>query len=270
MSPATTSRPMVTGVRVTCRYGFLAASSTGSKVVWLVTSGSTRQSEWLAYAVSGETIFGAWPELRESFKQTCPFRSLVPFTSADGDVFFGRDQLALEAAEQIAGSEHTIICGASGAGKTSLMSAKVIPELERQGHAVIAVRPMARDSLWKTLAASIAARAYPSFGSGQQAAEEQLARAFAAESLQSRVVRLCDALGIDRVVVVVDQYEELLVEGQRRAGEYTWDLGQLPAVRHPEGRPRVRVVIVLREGHEPGLRALPPYDTCASTIVRVG
>ena len=94
------------------------------QVVGLVTGGVTgsrgQPAEWLAYAVSGESIFDAWPELRESFRRACPFRSLVEFTSADSEIFFGRDQLALEAAEQITRSDHTIISGASGAGKTSL------------------------------------------------------------------------------------------------------------------------------------------------------
>jgi WD40 repeat protein len=245
------------------------------QVVGLVTAGvrgSRRQSqEWLAYALSGETIFEAWPDLRESFQRACPFRSLVPFTAADGEVFFGRDELAFEAAEQVIRTEHTIISGASGAGKTSLMNAKVTPELERRGYAVITIRPDARgDSLWNMLAASIAAKTQASFGPDQQMAEERLVAAFSTETLQSRVARLCDALGNDRVVVIVDQYEQLLIEGQPRAGEFTWDLGQLTTVRHPEGRPRIRVVIVVREDHEPGLRALPPCDSCASTVVRVG
>ncbi|MGH3220910.1 MAG: trypsin-like peptidase domain-containing protein [Streptosporangiaceae bacterium] len=241
------------------------------QVVGLVTAGHRgsgsrgSQQEWLAYAVSGETIFEAWPELRDSFRRACPFRSLTHFASADSQLFFGRDQLAAETAAIITGSEHTIVSGASGAGKTSLVQAGVIPQLERQGHAVITVRPLARDSLWTELAAAIKAGVNRS-----DLNSAELATAFASETLQSRIARLCDALGNDRVVVVADQYDELLRADPARAREFTSDLGQLPSIRHPEGRPCVRVVIVVREDYENHLRGLPPYDTCATGAVRVG
>ena len=240
------------------------------QVVGLVTGGSRGQSEWLGYAVSGETIFQVWEELRESFRRACPFRGLMPYESADRDVFFGRTELGLEAAHQIAGSEHTVVVGASGAGKTSLLNAAVIPELQRQGHAVLVIRPLARDSLWAAAAAAIAARNHPWPGADRQNAEGGLANAFATESLESRVTRLCENLSSNRVVIVVDQFEELLYQGMPRAREFTWDLGQLPIIRHPEGRPRIRVVIVIREDHEAELRQLPPYDTVARAGVPVG
>ena len=151
------------------------------------------------------------------------------------------------------------------------MNAKVITEVERRGHTVFAIRPDTRgSSLWNILAAAIASRTQSRFGPDQQITESHLVAAFASESLPSRVARLCDALANDRVVVIVDQYEQLLREGHARAREFTWELGQLPAVRHPEGRPRVRVVIVVREDYQDQLASHPPYDADDITVVRVG
>jgi WD40 repeat protein len=234
------------------------------QIVGLVTAGS-RGSDWLAYAVSGETIFDAWPDLRDFFQQACPFRSLTHFTAADSDLFFGRDQLAAQAAGIITRSEHTIVSGASGAGKTSLIHAKVIPELQRQGHVVIPVRPTSRHSLWTELATAIKAGANHS-----DLNTAELAAAFASEPQLGKVGLLCDSVGSDHVVIFIDQYDELLRGDPARARQFTWDVGELPAVRHPEGRPFVRVVIVVREEHENDLRRLPPYDTRSAPVVRVG
>jgi len=247
------------------------------QVVGLVVRASMSRNVRLAFAVSGETVFDAWPDLRESFLRACPFRGLMPFQASDRNLFFGRDELATDAADIITRSDSTVVSGPSGAGKTSLMNAAVIPHLERQGHAVITIRPLARDSLWETLAASVAERYFsaagtqpPAAASDQQRTETQLKESFAGETVQSRVRRLCDCLGGDRVVVVVDQFEELLRAGGPRARAFSWDLGQLPSVRHPEGRAFARIVAVIREDDEAQLRSLPPFDGDTVSVKHVG
>lgn len=247
------------------------------QVVGLVVRASMSRNVRLAFAVSGETVFDAWPGLRESFLRASPFRGLMPFQASDGNIFFGRDELAADAVDVITRSDSTVVSGPSGTGKTSLMNAAVIPQLERQGHAVITIRPLARDSLWEAMAATLAESYSPAPGTqpsggspGRQQSETQLKDSFAAETLQSRVQRLCDCLGGDRVVVVVDQSEELLRAGDPRARAFCWDLGQLPLVRHPEGRAFVRIVMVIREDDEARLRSLPPLDDDAVAVVHVG
>jgi WD40 repeat protein len=247
------------------------------QVAGLVVRASMSRNVRLAFAVSGETIFDAWPDLRESFLRACPFRGLMPFQASDGNLFFGRDELTADVVDVIARSDNTVVSGPSGAGKTSLMNAAVIPRLEQQGHAVITIRPLARDSLWETLAAAIAERSFrapgtqpPGAASDQQRTETQLRESFAGETVQSRVRRLCDCLGSDRVVVVVDQFEELLRAGGTRARTFGWDLGQLPSVRHPEGRAFARIVAVIREDDEAQLRSLPPFDGDAVSAISVG
>jgi WD40 repeat protein len=249
------------------------------QVVGLVVRASMGRSSRLAFAVSGETVFDAWPDLRESFLRACPFRSLRPFQAGDGDLFFGRDELAAETIDVGARSDCTVVSGPSGAGKTSLMNAGVIPGLERLGHAVVTIRPLDRDSLWETIAAAVTKKDLLALGVDlrrsdsavdQQPTETQLKESFAGETVQSRVRRLCECLGTDRVVVVVDQFEEVLRAGDARARAFSWDLGQIPSVRHPEGRAFARVVIVVREDDEARLRSLPPFDGDAVSVVHVG
>ena len=249
------------------------------QVVGLVVRAGLGRSARLAFAVSGETIFDAWPALRESFLRACPFRSLRPFQAGDSDLFFGRDELAADTVDSISRNDIMVVSGPSGAGKTSLMNASVIPGLERQGHAVITVRPLDRDSLWETIAAAVAEKDLSAPGmdmrrSGsafdQQRTETQLKESFAGETVQSRVRRLCGYLGTDRVVVVVDQFEEVLRACSARARAFSWDLGQIPSVRHPEGRAFARVVMVVREDDEARLLGLPPFGGDAVAVVHVG
>ena len=248
------------------------------QVVGLVVRAWLSRNARLAFAVSGETVFDAWPDLRESFLRACPFRSLRPFQAGDSDLFFGRDEFAADAAGTISRSDYTVVSGPSGAGKTSLMNAAVIPELGRQGHAVITVRPLDRDSLWEAMAAAVAGKDFPAgmdmrrpgASFDQRRSEAQLKEDFAGETVQSRVRRLCGCLGADRVVVVVDQSEEVLRAGGPRARAFGWDLGQIPSVRHPEGRPFARVVMVVREDDEAQLRSLLPFDGDAVSVVHVG
>jgi WD40 repeat protein len=65
----------------------------------------------------------------------CPYRGLLPFQEADAEVFYGRERLAAELAAKVAlhatSGGLIFITGASGAGKSSLMRAGLLPRLAR-------------------------------------------------------------------------------------------------------------------------------------------
>ena len=88
------------------------------------------------------TPSAATPRAQER-KPSEPYRFLQPFTAATRAVFFGRDQDARGFRELW---EHTdkvplvALIGSSGVGKTSFVSARVVPGLEDTGHAVLRVR----------------------------------------------------------------------------------------------------------------------------------
>lgn len=67
----------------------------------------------------------------------CPYPGLAPFGERDADWFFGRDALVAELVnalnERIYGSTPLVFAGVSGAGKSSVLRAGLIPELRAGG-----------------------------------------------------------------------------------------------------------------------------------------
>ncbi len=61
----------------------------------------------------------------------CPYRGLLPYDRAHEAVFYGRERLTAELAGMLAETGMVIVTGASGAGKTSLLQAGLVPALAR-------------------------------------------------------------------------------------------------------------------------------------------
>ncbi|MFI6743508.1 hypothetical protein ACIBI9_62475 [Nonomuraea sp. NPDC050451] len=70
-----------------------------------------------------------------SWSGDCPYRGLWPFESEHAEVFYGRERLTAElvgkVAEALDGLGMVVVTGASGAGKSSLLRAGLIPALAR-------------------------------------------------------------------------------------------------------------------------------------------
>lgn len=69
-----------------------------------------------------------------------PYKGMESYRQEDADIFFGRDAEGQLLAATIAGSPFTVLHAQSGAGKTSLLNARVIPNLEAGGLMPILVR----------------------------------------------------------------------------------------------------------------------------------
>jgi hypothetical protein len=63
----------------------------------------------------------------------CPYRGLLPFEETDAEVFYGRERLTAQLAVHMSGRVRagglTVVTGASGAGKSSLLRAGLLPAL---------------------------------------------------------------------------------------------------------------------------------------------
>jgi len=156
-----------------------------------------------------------------------PYRGLLPFGEADADIFYGRDRLTTALAVVVAGQVSRggliVVTGASGAGKSSLIRAGLLPALasgqQVQGseHWPRLVMTPSREPLAE-LAAHLAARSGARSGASVGAIREQLEHDPGQARLAARQVVIADAVrhgradgigGQARLVVVVDQFEEL-------------------------------------------------------------
>lgn len=155
----------------------------------------------------------------------CPYPGLAPFSRGDADRFFGREEQVRDLVRELeAGNRRLCVIGPSGSGKSSLMQAGLLPQLER-GSAVRA------PCLVRSMRAT-----------GQPCARlaEVLELEHPAE-VRAGAAALLAGAGRSRLVLIIDQLEELFTlatseERQRFAG----------ALRELTADERCAVVVVLR------------------------
>jgi Periplasmic protein TonB, links inner and outer membranes len=122
---------------------------------------------------------------------TTPYKFLASYDIADRDIFFGRDAVIDELAGQVARAKVLLINGASGAGKTSLVNAGLIPRVADNGYTFVAFReysdPLAQleDYFARTAAATT-----PAPVAGDAADEGALLRLIRGFSEQPKVIFL--------------------------------------------------------------------------------
>ncbi len=164
----------------------------------------------------------------------CPYRGLVPFESDDEGVFYGRErlttELAVTLARQVTRGGLTVVTGASGAGKSSLLRAGLLPALARgvqvagsENWPCRIITPT-RDPLTELAAAlaviggtdiamvrdSLTAHPNQAYLAFRQAVDADAAR---------RHERLPPATDAARLVLVVDQFEQLFTLSPGPDGE---------------------------------------------------
>ena len=83
-----------------------------------------RTRQWLPGSGGQEPSAPRWAD-------GCPYRGLLPYGQAHAAVFFGRDRLTTDLAGLLAETGLVVLTGASGAGKTSLLQAGLVPALAR-------------------------------------------------------------------------------------------------------------------------------------------
>ena len=83
-----------------------------------------RTRAWVPGSADGE-------QARPRWTGGCPYRGLLPYDQVHAAVFCGRDRLTAELAGLLADGGLVMVTGASGAGKTSLLQAGLVPALAR-------------------------------------------------------------------------------------------------------------------------------------------
>jgi hypothetical protein len=76
-----------------------------------------------------------------STRRTSPYMGVNRFEAHDVELYFGREQARLQLGACVNAARITLLHSASGAGKSSLLRAQLVPALERQGYTPVLVTP---------------------------------------------------------------------------------------------------------------------------------
>lgn len=175
-------------------------------VLGILVAVATRRDDADVYAIPVTSLVAAWPAAFAPLPVS-PYKGLEAFGRDDAPLFFGRDAMTDELVSAVDARGLVPVVGASGAGKSSLVQAGLVPRLAA-GHTdwlFVLVRPRLR--LETALAAGFARAA----GSSENVPLSEL------EAWQARIGSiglsaagdlLLAATGADRLLLVIDQFEE--------------------------------------------------------------
>ncbi|MEV6759265.1 trypsin-like peptidase domain-containing protein [Streptomyces sp. NPDC051105] len=201
-----------------------------------------QRGQGVAYVTATQTLREIVPEL--TVQEVCPYRELEPFTAEHARWFQGRKDAVRQVVANLAGQRRlTLLLGPSGSGKSSLVQAGVLQALaagELPGSdrwLPVIARPR------QNLLAEIERAGLP--GAITQGIAAAVSRRLSAEN------------GYERVLLVVDQFEELFTQpghGQRQDGLSAVE--QITAaVASAVG---LSVILVMRDDFYPQLAARVP------------
>ncbi|MFE3637758.1 trypsin-like peptidase domain-containing protein [Streptomyces sp. NPDC059168] len=165
-----------------------------------------------SYLIPSAGLLDAWPGLRPLVLPPSPFRRLLAFEEEDAAVFHGRLAESEAVAAMVDAERWTAIVGPSGSGKSSLARAGVVPRLRPHGTSVIVLRPSAGSTPVAGLALELLSLLEPGLDETDRLDRvPTLVRVLDRErGLADVVPRLLERQGSRRLLIVIDQFEELL------------------------------------------------------------
>ncbi|MFV2070915.1 MAG: TIR domain-containing protein, partial [Pirellulales bacterium] len=175
-----------------------------------------RQLDALAATIRGEPIEAdGRPEPRTAI---CPYRGLFYFREEDAAFFFGRDMYIDKLVKKVEQRALVAVVGASGSGKSSVVRAGLLPQLRSRDRNKVweIVTMVPGDEPLHALAAAMMPLVEPDL-SGYDVIPK---RNEVATHLKAKKTRLADLVtealkqqqGTDRLLLVVDQWEELYTQ----------------------------------------------------------
>ncbi|MCX4632241.1 serine protease [Streptomyces sp. NBC_01443] len=168
----------------------------------------------VSYLIPTVGLLQAWPELRGLALPPSPFRSLSAYQEADAPLFHGRRAESDELARALSAEQWVTVVGASGSGKSSLALAGVVPRLRASGAEAVVVRPASGSSPLAALAAGLLPLLEPGLPKTSETQRlawvADLTEALGRGGLADVVTRVLELRKSRRLLVVVDQFEELL------------------------------------------------------------
>ncbi|MGB6577366.1 MAG: helix-turn-helix domain-containing protein, partial [Streptosporangiaceae bacterium] len=209
-------------------------------------------------------------DLAEPEPVTVPYRGLSAFREQDAGLFFGREDATARVLELMSagldGSGLIVVSGVSGAGKSSLLRAGVLPRLRQDGLAAAleaASWPCLVFTPGRGPLAELAVRIAPLARTDAAALRQQLATSPAGFALTVRQAALAAQAGGDlpdagqrRVVLVIDQCEQLFTACQE-PGERQAFIAALHAAAGDGAGSAAVVMLVVRADFEARLADYP-------------
>lgn len=161
--------------------------------------------------VPTECLVRVWPRLEELTQAPSPFRSLKPFETSDQAIFHGRTAESDDLANTVAKKRVTMLIGPSGCGKSSLAQAGVIPRREADGDIPVLIRPTGGSSPLHALADALVDVLEPDTSEIDRLSKRNtIADELTRQGLSNIVPRILRHRHASRLLVVIDQFEELL------------------------------------------------------------
>ncbi|MGI8504810.1 MAG: hypothetical protein ACR2LR_27310, partial [Hassallia sp.] len=209
-------------------------------------------------------------------ENTNPYRGLKSFEEEDTQLFFGRNKLISHLAEFMINRPLTVVLGASGSGKSSLVKAGLIPYLKRGTreweerisyyHCRLPITHCPLPQKWRILAPvrpgespftalnkTLDKENLPIFAEPTKAFEQEL------QNLYKSVHQWCRLNPQAKLLLVIDQFEELVTVCKDETESKKFFEGLARAIKaFPE---QLRIVVTLRNDFEPQFRDTPlePY-----------
>jgi WD40 repeat protein/energy-coupling factor transporter ATP-binding protein EcfA2 len=195
-------------------------------------------------------------------ENTNPYRGLQSFEEKDSALFFGRKELIEKLQAFISNQSLTVVLGASGSGKSSLVKAGLIPLLkqnEQQWRVLVPIRP--GESPFTALNNALIKEELPIFDKPSTGFAEELQKI--AQSL-AKWMHLKPKI---KILLVIDQFEEIVTLCRDDIEREKFLSGLVKALSaFPE---KLRIVLTLRSDFEPQFRNTPlePYWQAARFII---
>lgn len=100
-------------------------------VVGMTVVAEKRAEVRAAFVIPISCILELLPELAQQTIPPCPYRGLFAFREKDAEFFFGREMYTEKLVEVVQKNSLVAVIGASGSGKSSVVYARLIPQLRK-------------------------------------------------------------------------------------------------------------------------------------------
>jgi WD40 repeat protein len=195
----------------------------------------------LVAAVQGVPLGPAVPIAPDATR--CPYRGLEVFEEEHAEFFFGRSADVQRLLEKLKGTRFLGVLGASGSGKSSLVRAGLVPALNRGA--------LTEGGRWKV--ALMRPGAHPLDALSAQlvrlGVDAPMQQTLAELAEDPRTLRLAASLALTarsapaRLLLVVDQFEELFTHCRDEHTRRAFLANLLEAASHPDGETTVLLAL---------------------------